>query len=394
MDKIKSKVQLLANRFFDEILEVRRYIHQYPELSFEEHNTSRYIAQKLAGWGITSKVVAGTGLIAGISGKSAGQEIVLRADIDALPIQEQTELPYASENKSIMHACGHDVHAACVLGAGLILKEMSDDFSGRVRLLFQPGEELLPGGASKVLASGILDQPAPDIMIAQHVFPELPAGEVGFREGQYMASTDEIYIEVTGTGGHGGMPHKLIDPVLIASHLVVTLQQIVSRKAPPEIPTVLSFGKFNAPGATNVIPQKVWLEGTFRTLDEKWRAQAHDEIRQSVKGIVDAMGGQAEVKIVSGYPSLINHTELTRKISGFAQTFLGENLVKELPVRMTGEDFARYSQKYPSVFYRLGTGFPDRKNFSVHHPEFEVNEEALRTGMELLAYLCLRLNQL
>ncbi|MEA1878997.1 MAG: M20 family metallopeptidase [Bacteroidota bacterium] len=394
MDKIKSKVQLLANRFFDEILEVRRYIHQYPELSFEEHNTSRYIAQKLAGWGITSKVVAGTGLIAGISGKSAGQEIVLRADIDALPIQEQAKLPYASENMSIMHACGHDVHAACVLGAGLILKEMSDNFSGRVRLLFQPGEELLPGGASKVLASGILDQPAPDIMIAQHVFPELPAGKVGFRAGQYMASTDEIYIEVTGTGGHGGMPHKLIDPVLIASHLVVTLQQIVSRKAPPEIPTVLSFGKFNAPGATNVIPQKVWLEGTFRTLDEKWRTQAHDEIRQSVNGIVEAMGGQAEVRIVSGYPSLVNHTELTRKMSGFAQTFLGESQVVELPVRMTGEDFARYSQKYPSVFYRLGTGFPDRKNFSVHHPEFEVNEEALRTGMELLAYLCLRLNQL
>lgn len=394
MDKIKSKVQLLANRFFDEILEVRRYIHKYPELSFEEHNTSRYIAQKLAGWGIASEVVAETGLIASISGKSAGQEIVLRADIDALPVQEQVESSFTSENQGVMHACGHDVHAACVMGAGLILKEMSDDFSGRVRLLFQPGEELLPGGASKVLASGILDQPAPDIMIAQHVFPELPAGEVGFREGQYMASTDEIYIEVTGTGGHGGMPHKLIDPVLIASHLVVTLQQIVSRKAPPEIPTVLSFGKFNAPGATNVIPQKVWLEGTFRTLDEKWRAQAHDEIRQSVKGIVEAMGGQAEVKIVSGYPSLINHTELTRKISGFAQTFLGENQVKELPVRMTGEDFARYSQKYPSVFYRLGTGFPDRKNFSVHHPEFEVNEEALRTGMELLAYLCLRLNQL
>jgi len=394
MDKYKSKIQLLANRFLDEVIEVRRYIHQYPELSFNEHNTSRYIAQKLAGWGIESKVVAETGLIASISGKSDGPEIVLRADIDALPIQEQTELRYASSNPEIMHACGHDVHAACVLGASLILKEMKDDLKGQIRFLFQPGEEVLPGGASKVLASGILDNPAPDFVIAQHVFPELHAGQVGFREGQYMASTDEIYIEVTGTGGHGGMPHKLIDPVLIASHLVVNLQQIVSRKSPPEIPTVLSFGKFDAPGATNVIPQKVWLEGTFRTLDEKWRAEAHVEIRNSVRGIVEAMGGQSEVKIISGYPSLINNVEVTRKLREFAQKFLGDNRVVELPLRMTGEDFARYSQKYPSVFYRLGTGFPDRKNYSVHHPKFEVNEEAIRTGMELLAYLCLQLNQL
>ena len=394
MDEYKSKIQLLANRFLDEVIEVRRYIHQYPELSYNEHNTSRYIAQKLAGWGIESKVVAETGLIASISGKSDGPEIVLRADIDALPIQEQTELRYASSNPEIMHACGHDVHAACVLGASLILKEMKDDLKGQVRLLFQPGEEVLPGGASKVLASGILDHPAPDFVIAQHVFPELPAGQVGFREGQYMASTDEIYIEVTGTGGHGGMPHKLIDPVLIASHLVVNLQQIVSRKSPPEIPTVLSFGKFDAPGATNVIPQKVWLEGTFRTLDEKWRAEAQDEIKKSVRGIVEAMGGQSKVKIISGYPSLINNVEVTRKLTGFAQKFLGDSRVVELPLRMTGEDFARYSQKYPSVFYRLGTGFPGRKNYSVHHPKFEVNEEAIRTGMELLAYLCLRLSQL
>jgi len=389
MDKIKSKVQILADRFFDKVLEIRRYIHQYPELSFKEYNTSKYIANKLSASGIASTVVADTGLIASISGKSDGHEIVLRADIDALPIQEQTGLPYASSNSDIMHACGHDVHAACVLGAGMILNELRDDLNGRVRLLFQPGEELLPGGASKVLASGVLDHPTPDIMIAQHVFPDLPAGQLGFREGQYMASTDEIYIEVTGTGGHGGMPHKLIDPVLIASHLVVTLQQIVSRKAPPEIPTVLSFGKFNAPGATNVIPQKVWLEGTFRTLDEKWRAKAHDEIRFSVKGVVEAMGGHSEVKIVQGYPSLTNNVELTRKISDLSKMFLGEEQVVELPVRMTGEDFARYSHKYPSVFYRLGTGFPDRENFSVHHPEFEVNEKAIKTGMELLAYLCL-----
>lgn len=391
MDSLKSKVQLLAHRFFKEILEIRRYIHQNPELSFKEHDTSRYIAQKLAGWGIESKVVADTGLIASISGDTTGPEIVLRADIDALPIEEQTGLSYASVNKGIMHACGHDVHTACVLGAGLILKEMKADLQGQVRLLFQPGEELLPGGASKVIASGILDNPSTDFMIAQHVFPELPSGSLGFKEGQYMASTDEIYIEVEGTGGHGGMPHKLIDPVLIASHLVVNLQQIVSRKAPPEIPTVLSFGKFTAPGATNVIPQKVWLEGTFRTFDEKWRAQAHKQIRNSVKGIVEAMGGTSEVNIVSGYPSLTNQVDLTRKLYDISQEFLGVEMVSELPIRMTGEDFARYSKKYPSVFYRLGTGYSDRENFPVHHPKFEVNEEAIRTGMEMMAYISLRL---
>ncbi len=391
MDEFKSKVELLADRFIGEILEIRRYIHQNPELSFKEHNTARYIAQKLAAHGIESKVVAETGLLASISGKGHGPEIVLRADTDALPIQEQSELPFASNNPGIMHACGHDVHSACVIGAGLILKELRNDFTGQVRLFFQPGEELLPGGASLVLDSGVLDQPSADYVIAQHVFPELEAGQVGFKEGQYMASTDEIYIEVIGTGGHGGMPHMLIDPVLIASHLVVNLQQIVSRKAPPEIPTVLSFGKFNAPGATNVIPQKVWLEGTFRTLDEKWRAQAHKEIKNSVQGIVNAMGGQSEVNIVSGYPSLFNHVDLTRELVARAKDLLGADQVNELPIRMTGEDFARYSQKYPSVFYRLGTGFPDRKNFPVHHPKFEVNEKALRTGMQTMAYLALRL---
>lgn len=387
MDPYKTTINLLADRFYNEILESRRYLHQNPELSFKEFNTSRYVAQKLAEWGIESRVVADTGLIACISGKSAGPEIVLRADLDALPIQEETGLPYSSLKEGVMHACGHDVHTACVLGAARILYELKDQMKGRVRFLFQPGEELLPGGASLVLASGVLDQPAPDYMIAQHVFPELPAGSVGFREGQYMASTDEIYIEVTGTGGHGGMPHTLIDPVLIASHLVVNLQQIVSRKAPPEIPTVLSFGKFNAPGATNVIPQKVWLEGTFRTLDEDWRQQAHEEIKSSVKGLVEAMGGHSQVRIVSGYPSLINQVELTRKLRGLAKQFLGEEQVVELPIRMTGEDFARYSQKYPSVFYRLGTGFPDRANPAVHNPRFEVNEESIKTGMKLLAYL-------
>ncbi len=391
MNELKNKIRLLADRFEPEILQVRRYLHENPELSFKEHNTATFIAQKLAEWGIVAKKVAGTGILAGLKGGDGGKEVVLRADIDALPIQEQVDLDFSSSNDGIMHACGHDVHTACVLGACRILNELKDDFKGGVRFLFQPGEELLPGGASIVLSEGVLDVPHPDFIIAQHVFPELPAGTFGFKAGQYMASTDEIYIEVTGTGGHGGMPHKLIDPVLIASHLVVNLQQIVSRKAPPEIPTVLSFGKFNAPGATNVIPQKVWLEGTFRTLEEKWRARAHDEIRNSVKGIVEAMGGTSEVKIISGYPSLFNHVELTNRVTGLAKSYLGDDKIEDLAIRMTGEDFARYSHKYTSVFYRMGTGYPDRENFPVHHPRFEVNEASIRIGAELLAYLTINL---
>lgn len=391
MQKLKSKIQLLSNRFNQEIIHVRRYLHENPELSFKEFNTSKFIAQKLAEWGIESKIVADTGLLAGVSGSKEGKDVVLRADLDALPIQEQSNLPYASKVNGVMHACGHDVHTACVLGACRIIHELKDDLGGSVRFLFQPGEELLPGGASKVISEGALANPKPDFVIAQHVFPELEAGVFGFKSGQYMASTDEIYIEVTGTGGHGGMPHKLIDPVLIASHLVVNLQQIVSRKAPPEIPTVLSFGKFNAPGATNVIPQQVWLEGTFRTFDEKWRARAHDEIRKSVAGIAEAMGGTVDVKIISGYPSLFNHIELTDTVSQLAKDYIGDKNVVELPIRMTGEDFARYSQKYASVFYRMGTGYLDRKNYPIHHPQFEVNEEAIRLSTEMLSYIAINL---
>ncbi|MCD6346046.1 MAG: amidohydrolase [Bacteroidales bacterium] len=388
---MKQRIIDLANKYYPDILDIRRYLHQHPELSFKEENTAGYIRQVLKKWDITSREVADTGVLVDLQSETDGPVIVLRADIDALPVEEQTDLVFKSVNQGVMHACGHDMHTASLLGTLRILHDLRHEIKGRVRFLFQPAEELLPGGAQKVLDSGVLDEYPPDAIIAQHVFPELPAGCVGFREGQYMASTDEIYIEVIGTGGHGGMPHKLIDPVLIASHLVVNLQQIVSRKAAPETPTVLSFGKINAPGATNVIPQKVWLEGTFRTLDEKWRAQAHDEIRNTVNGIVKAMGGEAEVRIVAGYPSLFNDQDLTRRAQSLAREFTGVDSVAHLPVRMTGEDFARYSQKYPALFYRWGTGFRDKENYPVHHPMFEPDESALITGMGLMAFIGMRL---
>ena len=388
----KSKIEFLADKFYPDIVDIRRYLHQHPELSFKEYKTQAYLRKILSEWGLDPKDVAGTGLYVDINSGSEGPYVVLRADIDALPIEEDINIPHPSKNHGVMHACGHDVHTASLLGTIRILSELADKLSGRVRCIFQPGEELLPGGAEEVIKSGILDDPKPDYIIGQHVFPEIPAGQAGFRAGQYMASTDEIYIEVTGTGGHAAMPTTLVDPVLIASNLVVSLQQIVSRKAPSHVPTVLSFGKFVANGATNVIPEKAFLEGTFRTMDEEWRANALEEIKSIARGMAQSMGGSVDCRIVGGYPALVNDKKLCSKIGDAAVKYLGDENVVDLELRMTGEDFARYSQIIPACFYRLGTGFMDReKNYPVHHPKFEVNEEALRTGMGLMAYFVLDL---
>ncbi len=289
-----------------------------------------------------------------------------------------------------MHACGHDVHTACLLGAIRIISELKGEWKGRIRFLFQPGEELLPGGAQRIIQSGLLDNPDPDCIIAAHVYPELPAGKFGFREGPYMASTDEIYFEVKGVGGHGALSHKLIDPVLIASHLIVGLQQIVSRRLPAEVPAVLSFGKVDAPGSTNVIPSSVKIEGTFRIMNEQWREKALAEIRKTAAGIVESMGGTLDCRIVSGYPALINEPVLTSKMINLANAFVGEDQVEDLPLRMTGEDFARYAQRYQASFYRLGTG-GGRFNDPVHHPAFDVDESSLTHGMGMMAWLAMGL---
>jgi amidohydrolase len=388
----KSIIQRLADKYFPEILEIRRKLHQYPELSFREFKTQSFIKGVLEGWGLKPLTVAGTGVFTDIEGARPGPYVVLRADMDALPIEEDLKIPYVSRNHGVMHACGHDVHMSSLLGTIRILKDLEGEIAGRVRFVFQPGEELLPGGAYEIIKSGILDNPRPDFILGQHVFPELNAGEVGFRPGQYMASTDEIYLEVTGTGGHAAMPNTLIDPVFIASNLVVSLQQIVSRKAPSHVPTVLSFGKFEAKGATNVIPEKVKLEGTFRTMDEEWRAAAIRDIKTIATGMVESMGGKIDCKIVGGYPSLVNDKGLTAFLTDSASDFLGLENVKDLDIRMTGEDFARYSQIMPACFYRLGTAFPSRdKNFPVHHPKFEPNEDSIKTGMSLMAYLAIKI---
>ncbi|MBR9998011.1 MAG: amidohydrolase, partial [Cyclobacteriaceae bacterium] len=333
--------------------------------------------------------MAGTGVIALIQGKNPGKKVVaLRADMDALPILEQNNVPYRSVNQGIMHACGHDVHTASLLGAARILSELREYFEGTVKLIFQPGEEKAPGGASMMIGEGVLKDPVPGAILGQHVMPQIPVGKVGFKPGIYMASADEIYIRVIGKGGHAAMPDSIIDPVLISSHIIVALQQIVSRNANPKIPSVLSFGKIVANGATNIIPDEVHIEGTFRTLDENWRKMAHDKMKMMGESIARGMGAEIEFNILKGYPFLKNDEELTNQCRSLAIDYLGEDRVVDLDIWMAAEDFAFYAQHTDACFYRLGVGNAGKGIVSsVHTPTFNVDEDSLEIGAGLMAWL-------
>ncbi|MDJ1472648.1 M20 metallopeptidase family protein [Xanthocytophaga flava] len=388
LDQIKS----LANQYSEEIISNRRHLHMHPELSFHEKKTARFVADYIRQIGLTPQEgIADTGVVVLIEGKNPeSKTVALRADMDALPITEANDVPYKSLNEGVMHACGHDVHTSSLLGTAKILHALRDQFEGSVKLVFQPGEEKIPGGASLMIRDGVLQNPAPNGMFGQHVAPNIPVGKVGFREGLYMASTDEIYIKVKGKGGHGAMPEYNIDPVLIAAHLIVSLQQIVSRNAPPKIPCVLSFGKVIANGATNVIPNEVYIEGTFRTMDEVWREKAHKTMVKMAEGIVEAMGGSCEFEIRKGYPFLKNHPELTRRAKNYAIDYLGAENVLDLDIWMAGEDFAFYTQHTDACFYRLGTRNEARGIISsVHTPTFDVDEAALPLGAGLMTWLAL-----
>lgn len=389
---LKNHIKQRAGEILPELIRLRRHIHEHPELSFQEFETAALVEKELQSLGLATQRLANTGVVAVIEGKNPSKKVVgLRADMDALPIVEVNDgRAYRSKKEGVMHACGHDVHTTSLLGAARLLTEIKDSFEGSIKLVFQPGEEKLPGGASLMLADGVLENPKVDVMIGQHVMPGIETGKTGFRPGLYMASTDEIYIKVIGKGGHGAMPHFNIDPVLISSHMIVALQQVVSRAANPAIPSVLSFGKVIAAGATNVIPNEVIIEGTFRTLDESWRSQAHEKMLQIAKGVVEGMGGQVEFDIRRGYPFLKNHESLTQYLQQEAKGYLGDANVEDLGIWMAAEDFSYFSQAVPSCFYRLGTK-NEAKNtgFSVHHPSFDVDEDALEQGCGLLAYLAL-----
>ena len=388
---LKQTIQNLTNEIFPEMLEIRQHMHQHPELSFQEDETAAYICSLLEQENIAfRKGIAGTGIVAVINGTGKGRIIALRADMDALPILEENTTPYRSLNDGVMHACGHDVHTACLIGAARILDQLKDQFPGKVKLIFQPGEEKAPGGARLMMQENLFGQDEPDMVIAQHVFPVMYTGRVGFRSGKYMASSDEIYITVRGKGGHAAMPHQTTDSVLIASHILVALQQIVSRHAEASTPTVLSFGKMIANGAVNIIPPEVRMEGTFRTMDEKWRKEAHSRMINIAQSIADSMGASCEFKIVEGYPVLYNDPDITAKSRQFAGTYLGEESVDELDIRMTAEDFAFFAQKYPSVLYRLGVRNPKQvEPLELHTPNFDIDEEALKTGVGTMAWLAL-----
>lgn len=388
----KSKVQELADQIFSGVVDDRRHLHANPELSFQEYQTSAFVAAKLDALGVPYQKMADTGIVAIIKGSLPSDNVVaLRADMDALPIIEANDVVYKSKKDGIMHACGHDVHTSSLLGTATILNYLKDDFGGTVKLIFQPAEERLPGGASLMIKEGVLENPKPQAVIGQHVMPLIETGKVGFRSGKYMASTDEIYVTVKGRGGHGAQPHNNIDPVLIASHIVIALQQVVSRMNDPRLPCVLSFGKVIANGATNIIPDVVNLEGTFRTMDEAWRTEAHKRMKKMAEGIADSMGGSCEFMIMKGYPFLVNEEKLTELVRGFAQEYLGTENVVDLDLWMAAEDFAYYSQVADACFYRLGTRNEDRGIVSsVHTPTFDIDEDALKISTGLMAYIALR----
>jgi len=390
MENIKRKIQRLSHQFLEEIIAFRRELHRNPELSMQEFRTSAFVSRKLAEMGIVKhKRIAQTGILALIEGRNPGKKsIALRADMDALSIHELNEVEYKSQNQGVMHACGHDVHTASLLGAAKILHEIKDEFEGTIKLFFQPSEENYPGGAIMMIGEGALENPRPANVFGQHVYPDLEAGKIGWRAGKYMASTDELHLTVKGKGGHAANPWKNIDPVLIAAHIIVALQQIVSRNATPEIPTVVSFGRIIGNGLTNVIPDEVTIAGTIRTFDEAWRSEAHRRITRMAQSVAEGMGGSCEVRIESGYPSLYNDPAVAQNVRDWATDYLGADNVVELPMRMTAEDFAYFAREVPSCFYRLGTGNNELGITSgLHTATFDVDESSLRTGMGLMAWI-------
>lgn len=390
---IKEKINKLSVKFYKEIASARQHIHTYPELSFQEYKTAAFVCKKLKEYKISfKKGIAGTGIIALIEGKNPSKKIIaLRSELDALPISEANNIEYKSKNKGVMHACGHDVHTGCLLGAAKILSQLKDEFEGTVKLIFQPGEEKLPGGASLMIKAGVLKNPEPFEMIALHVLPALEVGKVGFRSGKYMASADEIYLTVKGKGGHAAMPDEYNNPLLIASEILLNLRSAFANYNDKKIPTVLAFGKIIGNGATNVIPSEVKIEGTFRTMDEQWRKSAHQKIKNIAKRTAQSLKGKCEVDIHIGYPCLVNNEKLTPKIKNHTEEFLGKENIVDLDLRMTSEDFAFYSEYVPVCFFRLGVGNKSKGISSpVHTSTFNIDEKALRVGMGLMAWIAVK----
>ena len=384
--ELKEFLSTKVSAIYEKIKGYREHLHQNPELSYKEFNTMEYVAAKLKEIGIPyEKGVAGTGII-GIIRSSKHSEnqacIGLRADLDALPIQEQNTAAYKSKVDGVMHACGHDVHTSILLGAAEILFELREDLEHPVKLIFQPGEEKNPGGASLLIDAGVLENPKVKEMYALHVFPELEVGKLGMRSGLYMASCDELHLEIIGVGGHGAMPEKCINPILIGSEFIIEAQNIIHKSCPKEVPCVISFGHFDALGATNVIPERAEIKGTFRTMNEEWRGKAAILLMDLANNLENKYKGNVNLIISKGYPFLKNNEDLTQKLKTKFESFFGPEKIEGLALRMTSEDFSFYSQTIPVCFFRLGVGNKEKGIiYSVHHPKFDIDSACLKTGM-------------
>jgi len=388
-NKINSFIKEKSTQLFEKVKGYREFIHAHPELSYQEVETMNFVSKILTNLGIEHQTKIGdTGVVAIIKGerhKGITECVALRSDLDALPILEENDVSYKSTIDGLMHACGHDVHTSILLGVAEILSEIKEELPYPVKLIFQPGEEKNPGGATLMIRDGVLENPKVKEMYALHVFPDMEVGKVGFRSGLYMASCDEVYITFIGKGGHGAMPHQAIDPILMGAQFITSVQQIVSRNCDPTVPCVLTFGHFEGLGATNIIPSKVFLKGTFRTMNEVWRKEALMLIKEHADAIASAVGGVAEVEISNGYPYLENNPELTDSLKNRAISFLGSENVEELALRMTSEDFAFYSHEVPVCFFRLGVRNGAKGiTHGVHHPKFDIDPEALKIGMQVM----------
>jgi hippurate hydrolase len=384
-----DKIKKLAKEYSPEFIQIRHHLHANPELSYQEFETSKFIQGQLKKFGIPYEVKATTGVVGLIKGKNPDSRVfAIRADIDALPILEENDVPYRSTKNGIMHACGHDVHTTCLLGAAKILNELKSEWQGTIKLIFQPGEEKNPGGASYMIKEGVLEDPKPSGIVAMHVHTGMPVGKTSFRSGKVMASADELYFTIKGKGGHAASPHLCVDPILIASQLIISLQQVVSRNSNPFDPSVLSITSFQGGATTNVIPNEVKLMGTFRAMDEKWRAEAHQLIEKISKELVRSMGGEIDIHIDRGYPAVINNEKLNAEVKNAAEQFLGQENVQETELRMGAEDFGYYAQQIPACFYRVGVMNKEKGIISgVHTPTFNIDENAIEVGMGLMAWL-------
>jgi hippurate hydrolase len=385
---IQEKIKSLASTYFEEYRSIRHHLHANPELSFKEFETSKFVQAQLTSLGIPFTILGETGVIGIIKGNPSNRAVALRADMDALPIHEENKVSYASTKDGVMHACGHDVHTTCLLGAARILNELKDQWDGTIKLIFQPGEEKNPGGASILIKEGVLTNPVPQRIYGQHVHPQLEVGRMNFASGKVMASADEIYITINGKGGHAAKPNLTADTILTASQIVNALQQLISRNNNPLSPSVLSICSIQGGFTTNVIPSEVKMMGTFRAMDEKWRFEAHDRIRTIVESTSKANGAEVELEISIGYPSVINDEETTALGKSLAIDLIGAENVGVAEISLGAEDFGYYTQEIPGCFYRLGTGNIKKGIISgVHTPTFDIDEEALKMGISMMAFL-------